>query len=96
MIFIGVRYSFMAVFGGSHPYLRCKPSLSSDLLEKKLYLLASSMLLSVMPNLLKAFLGLSIFKIFSFFRECDVLSLSFDASNNSSLVRCSYFRIKVF
>ena len=48
------------VFGGSQPDLRCNPSSNSDLLREKLCLtrvarLASSMLLSVMPDLLLAF-----------------------------------------
>ena len=30
------------VFGGSHPYLRCNPSLDSDLLKIKLYLFKSN------------------------------------------------------
>ena len=32
------------VFGGSHPYLRCKPSLTSDLLREKLYFFKGSTL----------------------------------------------------
>ena len=48
------------VFGGSHPYLRCHPSLNSDLLREKLYFLgearlANSMLLSVTQDLLSVF-----------------------------------------
>ena len=30
------------VFDGSHPYLRCNPSLNSDLLKNKLYLFKGS------------------------------------------------------
>ena len=48
------------LFGGSHPYLRCNPSLFSDLLSEKLNFvrvtrLTNSMLLSVTVDLLSVF-----------------------------------------
>ena len=48
------------VFSGYHPYLRCNPSLNSDLLRENLHFLggarlANSMLLSVMLDLLSVF-----------------------------------------
>ena len=54
------------VFGGSHTYLRCKPSLNSDLLKLKLYFfrgstLINSMLLSVTLDFLPVFFLMSNF-----------------------------------
>ena len=40
------------MFDGSHPYLRCKSSLNSNLLRKKLYFFKGSMLLSMILVLL--------------------------------------------
>ena len=48
------------VFSGSHPYLRCNPSLNFDLMRENLYFLggahlANSMLLSVTLDSLSVF-----------------------------------------
>ena len=48
------------VFDGSNPYLRCNPSLNSDLFREELYFLgvarlANSMLLSVTLDLFSVF-----------------------------------------
>ena len=69
------------VFGGSHPYLRCIPSLNSDLLREKLYFLsvarlAISMLLSVTLDLTSVVFSDGHFAIVLAFFEIVIFSLS--------------------
>ena len=69
------------MFGGFHPYLRCNPSLNSDLLSKKLYFLkiaslANSMLLFVTLDFLSVFFSDEQFSLILAFFESVMFFLS--------------------
>ena len=88
------------VFGSFHPYLRCNPSLNSDLLKKnciflRVARLANSMLLSA-TLICSHFFSNEQFSILLAFFECDNLPLSFDVSIYQKLFGFSYFWITVF